>query len=233
MPDESILGKIQKLLAKAESTTHAEEADAFFAKAQEMMAKHAIDEAMLISRGEADLGDPVIVYATVSKPHPLPKITLLHNVAKNNRCKVIKTGPTQAAIIGLPKDVEFVQLLFSSLLMQATSMVLRTEIPSYENTGSYRKSLLYGFATGVDEKFKTLKVKMDRDFVKTPGVALVLVDQSKLVKDAVKEIFPHTTSTSINIGSSGGYASGAVAGRNADVSGGRNTVSSGVKGAIG
>ena len=38
-PDEKVLGRVRALLAKAESTTFPEEAEALTAKAQELMAR--------------------------------------------------------------------------------------------------------------------------------------------------------------------------------------------------
>jgi len=44
--DDAVLAKVRALLAKAESTTFTHEADALTAKAQELIARHSIDEAM-------------------------------------------------------------------------------------------------------------------------------------------------------------------------------------------
>jgi len=44
---KKIADKIQKLLAKAESTGHAPEADAFREKAEELMQKHSLTRAQL------------------------------------------------------------------------------------------------------------------------------------------------------------------------------------------
>lgn len=46
-----MLGRIRALLAKAEATTFPEEAEALSAKAQELMARHTVDEALLAVRG--------------------------------------------------------------------------------------------------------------------------------------------------------------------------------------
>ena len=48
--DTRILGKIRALLAKAESTEFPEEAEALSARAQELMAKHSIDHALLAAQ---------------------------------------------------------------------------------------------------------------------------------------------------------------------------------------
>lgn len=47
MADERFVDKVQKLLAKAESTNSEAEAEALFAKATELMQRHMIDEVML------------------------------------------------------------------------------------------------------------------------------------------------------------------------------------------
>ena len=48
--DERILGKIRALLAKAEATEFPDEAEALSARAQELMAKHSIDHALLAAQ---------------------------------------------------------------------------------------------------------------------------------------------------------------------------------------
>lgn len=51
-PEERVLGRIRALLAKAEATGYPSEAEALTAKAQELMARHSVDEAHL-SAGRA------------------------------------------------------------------------------------------------------------------------------------------------------------------------------------
>ncbi|WP_228984453.1 dihydroxy-acid dehydratase, partial [Streptomyces sp. DH12] len=46
-PESRMLGRIRALLAKAEATGFPEEAEALSAKAQELMARHSVDEALL------------------------------------------------------------------------------------------------------------------------------------------------------------------------------------------
>ena len=52
--DDPVLAKVRALLAQAESTTFEAEAEAFTAKAQELMARHAIDAALLWARSGRD-----------------------------------------------------------------------------------------------------------------------------------------------------------------------------------
>jgi hypothetical protein len=52
MTDDKMLDKVRKLLAKAERAGTEHEAEAFTAKAQELILRYAIDEAMLQRKGE-------------------------------------------------------------------------------------------------------------------------------------------------------------------------------------
>jgi hypothetical protein len=49
-PDDPVLAKVRALLAQAESTTFEAEAETFTAKAQQLIARHAIDAAIVWSR---------------------------------------------------------------------------------------------------------------------------------------------------------------------------------------
>ena len=52
-----MLSRIRALLAKAEATEYAEEAEALSARAQELMAKYSIDQALLAAEsGGGDAG---------------------------------------------------------------------------------------------------------------------------------------------------------------------------------
>lgn len=52
--DESVVSKVQKILAKADRTDSPEEAAIFYAKATELMERHMISEAMLAEAGKAE-----------------------------------------------------------------------------------------------------------------------------------------------------------------------------------
>ena len=63
---ETWVSKVQALIAKAESTEFPDEAEAFMAKAQELMTRHAIDLAML--DGESGRREPGKVGRTATHP---------------------------------------------------------------------------------------------------------------------------------------------------------------------
>ena len=86
--DERMLGRIRALLAKAESTEFAEEAEALSGRAQELMAKYSIDHALLAAEsGQAET--PGGRRIAVDNPYEAPKATLLQIVAQANRCRVV------------------------------------------------------------------------------------------------------------------------------------------------
>ena len=86
--DERMLGRIRALLAKAESTEFAEEAEALSGRAQELMAKYSIDHALLAAEaGQAQT--PGGRRIAVDNPYEAPKATLLQTVAQANRCRVV------------------------------------------------------------------------------------------------------------------------------------------------
>ncbi len=83
------LHRVRSLLAKAESTTFEEEADALTAKAQQLMARHSITAALLASDGggAAGSGGPSARRVGIDDPYEAPKALLLSSVAGANRCR--------------------------------------------------------------------------------------------------------------------------------------------------
>ena len=121
-----ILDKVRKLLAKAEdpACTPAE-AEAFTAKAAELIAKYGVDAALLAETDpERDpVGDRVV---DVPAPYATEKCTLLSEVATELRCRAVRRLRRGSAgkefsmhLFGHAADLERVEVLFTSLLVQA------------------------------------------------------------------------------------------------------------------
>src|SRR4029077_16640045 len=123
--DERLLGKIRALLAKAESTEFAEEAEALSARAQELMAKYSIDHALLAAQS-GDREEPSGRRIPVDSPYEEPKGTLLNVIALVNRCRAVWSKDVGLmTVVGFPADLDAVELLFTSLLLQANTAMLR------------------------------------------------------------------------------------------------------------
>src|SRR5687767_7762290 len=86
---ESLLAKVRALLAKAEhENTSPREAEAYTAKAGELMARYGIERAML---ADADPGSDLVADREIAlmAPYALDKRDLLAQVAGPLRCRVI------------------------------------------------------------------------------------------------------------------------------------------------
>ena len=150
--DPRMLGKIRALLSKAEATTFAEEADTYTAKAQDLMTRYAIDEALL--EESAGNGEVIIRRIHIDNPYAQAKVQLLSIVGDINRVRVIwDDHHAMATVVGMAVDLQLVEMLFTSLLVQATRALteagnVRTSQAGYSSgrmnrAPSYRRAFLH------------------------------------------------------------------------------------------
>jgi hypothetical protein len=194
--DERILGKIRALLAKAESTQFPDEAEALSARAQELMARHSIDHAVLAAHaGSNDC--PAARRMPVDNPYESPKATLLHAVAQANHCRSVwQKAIGMSTVVGFPSDLDAVELLYTSLLVQANTAMLRegAKRDSYgrSRTRAFRQSFLvaYGYRIGVRLSQATGHAEQAAAAA-APGTDLVpvLTRRREAVDHAVGEMF--------------------------------------------
>jgi hypothetical protein len=156
--DERMLGRIRALLAKAEATEFAEEAEALSARAQELMAKYSIDHALLAAQsGERE--EPSGRRIPVDSPYEEPKGTLLNVIALANRCRAVWWKDVGLmTVVGFPADLNAVELLFTSLLVQANTAMLRAGGKKDEfgrsRTRAFRQSFLVSYAIRIGERLE-------------------------------------------------------------------------------
>ncbi len=235
--DDKLLHRVRSLLAKAESTTFADEAAALTAKAHELMAIHTIDQAML----EADRGGAVVTSQRVvlQRPYVKQKYTLLCAVADPNRCRAIlgvnsddldletfttyEHGTKIATVFGHDCDLAAVETLFTSLLLQAVNIMLHQGSMVDEwgenRTRSFRSSFLQGFAWTIHDRLAEVQQTVDLTADERSGGRLlpVLVDRRGKVDDAVAEAFPRLGTLRTSITNAHGVAAGRHAARHADL----------------
>lgn len=153
---ERMLARIRALLAKAEGTEFAEEAEALSARAQELMARYSIDQALLAAdAGRADRPDGRRI--AVDNPYEGPKTSLLQAVATANRSRVIWSKEVGlATVVGFAADLDAVEVLFTSLLVQADSAMLRAgsrqDAYGRSRTRAFRQSFLVSYAVRIGER---------------------------------------------------------------------------------
>lgn len=151
--DDPVLRRVRKLLAKAESTMYDEEADSLTAKAHELMTKHAIDQAVL-GRDEP-VDEPRTMRLPIDAPYADAKSLLLQVVAGGTRCRTIYHGGLDlSSVVGHPDDLRGVELLFTSLLVQAqhSLAVASDRAGSRTRSQPYRSAFYVSFARRVGER---------------------------------------------------------------------------------
>lgn len=230
---ENLLAKVRALLAKAESTEFEAEAEAFTAKAMDLIAKHGIDEALLAASGaKRDEIDQLRI--DLDAPYSSEKQTLLTQTARAMRCQCIGTrvGRTTqyCIVVGFKSDLDRVNLLYTSLLIQATGQIT-AQRPSdsdvnsryyyrRESVAAYRRAWLLGFALKVGERLREAErcaAAQTADHMPGVSTALVLRDRSALVDQRYADLFPNARPRSHQVSSANGYRSGQSAGERADL----------------
>ena len=222
MTNDAILERVRKLLAKAEHPgTPPAEAAAVSEKAAALIARYAIDDAMLADRG-SDAGVPVVRTVTVEAPYALAKASLLGQVASAHRVRVVVgAGVGDAArschLVGFPVDLEMAELLFTSLLLQATSAMLAG--PTGSRVRSYRRAFLLGFASRVGARLRELAAQAVAHTAPSQGTsaAVVLAGREHRVAAAVQDHFPQLRPFRQAAGNSRGLSEGIAAGSRADL----------------
>lgn len=221
--DERVLGRVRGLLAKAESTEFPEEAEALSAKAQELMARHSIDHALLAAAqagaASGSTARPGAVRIGVDAPYEQAKALLLQEVAQANRCRSVWSSPLGfATVVGFPADVESVELLYTSLLVQATTAMVRSGPQrgrgGQSTTRSFRQSFLQAYAVRIGERLRNASDEVSRAAAAAEGAERllpVLAARDDVVREAVAEMFPAMVQRAVSGNNQAGWAAGTAA----------------------
>ncbi len=222
---EQILSKVRKLLAKAEDPAcTTDEALAFTAKAAQLIAKYGIDRALLAAGDPASdpVGDRVIA---LEAPYALDKAGLLAGVAGPLRCRSVRRRDRDGLsmhLFGTLCDLERVELLFTSLLVQAAHGLAAAVVPAWEHAAAFRRSWLAGFTAAVSARLREAEARAAATTSASgPSVALVLADRTAHVDRRMAEAYPRLRTAARRRLAGGGLDQGYAAGRGADLGGAR------------
>src|SRR4051794_22354782 len=179
LPD-AMLRKVRALLAKAESTSFDEEAEAFTAKAQELMTRFRIDRALIESAARDARNAPVARRIDIEAPYAGAKATLLARVAAANGCHTVFDGQNQVmTVFGFADELDAVEELFTSLLVQATVALQRegskTDNRGRSRTRRFRHSFLVAFAVRIGQRLRETVEATVKAAAADAGTALVPV----------------------------------------------------------
>lgn len=203
--DQRMLDRVRALLAKAESTEFPEEAEALTSRAQELMARHSIDDALLAATaersGRVGPGDAAGRRLFVDRPYEAAKAVLLDVIATANRCRSIwHKDLGLCTVVGFPAELDAVELLFTSLLVQATTAMVaagsRQDDWGRSRTRSFRQSFLAAYAQRIGERLSEAAGAAERQAAAdTPGVNLlpVLAARHRVVDESFEAMFPELT----------------------------------------
>ncbi len=196
--DADMIRKVQGLLAKAEGTDNENEAETFFAKARELMLKHAIDDQMLrMASAERRAADSPILEDFMfsrSDSNAVGLAQLMNAAALACTVKMIiypnrrgsnlnrpGNGSLVASqwcgLIGFKSDIEMAKVLYASLLIQARQFGhgdLKQAGIDRRHASKFMTGYLVGFAGRVSQR-----VKADRGIVDN-SMALVVARETEV-----------------------------------------------------
>jgi Protein of unknown function (DUF2786) len=195
---QRVPGRVRALLAKAEATELPEEAEELAARAQELLAARSIDDALLASgtgHGRQAVSGRRFL---VDSPYELAKADLLAVVATADRCRAVwHKSLGLSTVLGFPGDLDAVELLFASLLTQATTAMVQAgshrDDAGPAATRSFRQSFLASYAQRIGERLGEAAEAAQRQAVADApdsGVLAALAARHRVVDEAVRKMFP-------------------------------------------
>lgn len=204
------------------------------AKAQQMIAEHAITEAMLSTRRN-DNTKPEARVVKVHPPYAADKAGLLGSVGTRNRTRAVITKraqgkePMEVTLVGFSDDLDATEMMFTSLLMQMVNEMLAHPF-EVRTVGGYvvpggsketqRRNYMAGYVNRVGERLDEASRAAEQTVqqTETSSVALVLLDRKTQVAAAYHEMFPNASRMRRStIGDQNAYAAGRSAGSRADL----------------
>ncbi|MEQ4205849.1 DUF2786 domain-containing protein [Actinopolymorpha sp. B9G3] len=221
--DDKVLARIRALLAKAESTEFPDEAEALSSKAQELMTKFSLDRALLDADVDGAGRTPGTGSASARRiwldaPYVSAKSLLVHVVATANRSRTVvedKTG--YVIVVGEEVDLELVEILTTSLLLQANRAMLAhgSQVSRFgrSSTRSWRQSFLVSYSSRIGERLNEANAASQAtvDAGSSGRLLPVLAAREQEVEALFGELFPRTRARSVSVSNAAGWAAGKVA----------------------
>ena len=220
--EPKVLGTIRALLAKAESTSFPAEAEAFTAKAQDLMSRHAIDAAVLAARAPRDLSSEVApTRVHIDNPYGKEKAQLLAIVADINGGRVVWEDQLGlATVVGFPLDLELVELLFTSLLIQATQAATSAaQTSAHSRSPSFRRAFLLAYGARIGERLRHSHQQAGQAAEHQYGTALVpiMAERRDVVGTVTDRLFPDSRPMRPRLVDAQGWNAGRLAADLADI----------------
>lgn len=229
--DSSKLAKIKALLAKAEDPAASpEEAEAYFGRAADLMAKYGIDQALLAEDGGRTDKIDYKVFDIKGKYVP-DRASLLFSIghalgAQNVFWKLTDsmTGKRyyKVRVYAHESTLDRIEMLFSSLQLQALNGMGKAR-PAYgESVTAYRKSWMAGFSSTVRKRLAQAEESALQEAQQETGgtgTELVLVKREAAVQQFFKAAHPGVKAAPRRRLTGTGWRDGRAAGARASLGG--------------
>lgn len=203
MADDKIKERIRRMLALAEDegTTQGER-DVALARATELITAHQLDRAMFDRA--ADITEEIISQSfTFEGSYTKEKSRLLGWLAEALGMKSViwhkGKKADRALVYGFASDVELLDMLYTSLLLQQVTGLRKAKPPRYlvrNEVAAWRRDWLTAFSTAVSHRVQEAHSRAaqtyDREHAGSgqPGAELVLSDRSDQVAQVFEEEHP-------------------------------------------
>ena len=218
IPD-GVLERVRALLAKAEATDFDAEAEAFTAKAQELMARHRIDRAMCGADRHDRADRPLGRRVGVDDPYADAKALLLAEIAGANDCRAVWSKALGfSTLFGYAHDLDAVEELYTSLLVQANAALRREgskqDAWGRSRTTRFRRSFLSAFAVRIGERLRRVVADTVAAAERDLGRSLlpVLASRSHEVRAVADAVFPELGQFATRANDAEGWHAGTVFG---------------------
>ena len=216
---QKMLARIRALLAKAEGTDFPDEAEALSGKAQELMAKFSLDQALVDADPELDLPDDSGARRIwVETPYVSAKAQLVGAVASANRCRTVSMDQLAVVtIVGAELDLQLTELLSTSLLVQANRAMLAAGKHfgrrGESRTRSFRQSFLMAYAQRIGERLQATAEATQAAVPEADAGRLlpVLSKREEQVDALFVKLFPATVTRRTRVSNGAGWAAGRTA----------------------
>lgn len=222
--DRGLVDRVRKLMDKAAATANSHEADAFSRKAAELIARHRIDPASLAERRDDSLAVREIPLGRGA--YVRARLALLVAVAEAHEARVVfaatPTG-TIAYLAGYSSDLDLVEVMYTSLHVQAALRMSGERRATSAATQRYRRSFLFGYADRVAKSLDDVRrvaqaTSPTEVAVDDAGRSLVRLERGRRVEEFLQQRFGRVRTAKGSAGAEvGGWRAGSAAAERADL----------------
>lgn len=196
----AVLDEVRALLAEAESTDFDADAQAFTVRAQELMSRHRFDQVAHVLAGERGTRDVGGRRIRIDDPYADAKASLLVGICVANGARAVWTKPAGfATVFGFPAEVDAVEALFRSLVVQS-SRALRRQGSKRDRFGRsrttrFRRAFLHDHVQRVSRRLRAVADATLEADGRRASLLPVLASRDAAVESAVSAAFPGMASS--------------------------------------